>query len=726
MQRIARTALSDQQADPSSSVSAEGLAGDFDRLQSLLKGRVTGATLSLFAQPQPSAVPNSVDWITQLGGQPLPIASLDGEDVNRVGAILNERLEHVLKVATDLARSAPEDAEFLRRSAMYKGQDSVYVLNGEPVLTEWGAATPDPANAALAPSMAAVAASERQEEEATARQAAQVAAQKARSRHTTRRVLIGLALLLLVLGCAGWWFFIRESFHDKLVARLASADCIDVAEIAALEEIQSPKNEQFELLRAQVDERLAQCALEDLRIRLAEAEGNCPVLQGFTEHELLREPSQPEYVALRSDLDRQLTDCAFDDLSRRLETADCVAVDEILKTEPLLGQDAQGRFLELRVSATAKAADCRYEELEAAVSGAEGQCDPTAQILQNEPLLQEPPEARFSELRGRVDVTLRNCAFAELQNEVQAADCDATAQLLGNDPLLADPEPRFAELREVAEAKIADCSFDDFKQEMETAASDCNLARQVLNDEPRLRIDEPRYLEIKQRLEARLTQCRAQFIEEARNQCPGERPPEFAPQFALVLDASESMGESIPGAGFNSRRMDAARSAASTVLGGLPSDVGSGLVVLDTCQPTNHGYFPPSRRSELIGIINRVRPWKGTALAQGIEEAARLVDGVERDAVIVVVSDGEESCRANPVLFPSYARQVVCDVGQRLAQTKPRLTINVVDIGAVGAANCLARATGGNVYPARNASEVAATTQNAAKDALGPARCRAN
>ncbi|MFD1692455.1 hypothetical protein ACFSHR_15810 [Azotobacter chroococcum] len=59
-----------------------------------------------------------------------------------------------------------------------------------------------------------------------------------------------------------------------------------------------------------------------------------------------------------------------------------------------------------------------------------------------------------------------------------------------------------------------------------------------------------------------------------------------------------------------------------------------------------------------------------------------------------------------------------------LARRKPHLKINVVDIAGTGAGNCLAQATGGRVFNARNAGELAAMTRQAAQDVLPPAHCR--
>ena len=88
-------------------------------------------------------------------------------------------------------------------------------------------------------------------------------------------------------------------------------------------------------------------------------------------------------------------------------------------------------------------------------------------------------------------------------------------------------------------------------------------------------------------------------------------------------------------------------------------------------------------------------------------------DGVDREALIVVVSDGTESCKGDP-----------CAVAAALARAKPQLRINVVDILGKGAGNCLAAATRGRVFPAHNAAEVTSMMRRATANALAPDSCK--
>jgi hypothetical protein len=130
------------------------------------------------------------------------------------------------------------------------------------------------------------------------------------------------------------------------------------------------------------------------------------------------------------------------------------------------------------------------------------------------------------------------------------------------------------------------------------------------------------------------------------------------------------------------------------------------------------GYFGPEQRGALVARLRGLRAPKadettGAPLADGIAKAARMVDGVKRDAMMLVISDGEESCRGDP-----------CAAAAAVARAKPRLCINVLYITGTGAGDCVARATGGKVFTARNAREVTTMMNRAAQDAMAPAACR--
>lgn len=234
--------------------------------------------------------------------------------------------------------------------------------------------------------------------------------------------------------------------------------------------------------------------------------------------------------------------------------------------------------------------------------------------------------------------------------------------------------------------------------------------------------------------------------------CPGGRPKEQAPQFAIVFDTSPSMNYSLnaskadieraeqeaalvaPMAALGlyrgpdpldrvlgePRRLTPAKSAAAAIAADLPADVGAGLVLVDSCRDGARpvGYFEPGQRAALLSRLRglsapRADATTGTPLADGLAKAARMVDGVKRDAVVLVISDGEENCGGDS-----------CATAASIARARPRLRFNVLDITGTGAGNCVARATGGKVYTARNAREITSMMKRATQEAMAPEGCR--
>ena len=157
--------------------------------------------------------------------------------------------------------------------------------------------------------------------------------------------------------------------------------------------------------------------------------------------------------------------------------------------------------------------------------------------------------------------------------------------------------------------------------------------------------------------------------------CPGERTPEEAPDAAIVLDASGSMrlpasaslsrdpGHAEParparrprcahlrpgGAAADPRgwrRQSAASTASSAACrrcGCRPGDPAA------VSEATNEGFFSGAERGRLYARVDALTPMQGTPLAQGILQAGEMVDGVKAPAVMVVISDGDDSCGGNP------------------------------------------------------------------------------
>ena len=111
--------------------------------------------------------------------------------------------------------------------------------------------------------------------------------------------------------------------------------------------------------------------------------------------------------------------------------------------------------------------------------------------------------------------------------------------------------------------------------------------------------------------------------------------------------------------------------------------------------------------------VNALNPTGGTPLARSIERAANILSK-KKDTVMVVVTDGEDSC----------GQKDPCAVAAAAKASHPNLTINVVDVSGNGGGNCIAQNGGGQVLPARTPAEIKQAMQQATYAKTLPAACR--
>lgn len=171
----------------------------------------------------------------------------------------------------------------------------------------------------------------------------------------------------------------------------------------------------------------------------------------------------------------------------------------------------------------------------------------------------------------------------------------------------------------------------------------------------------------------------------------------------VVVDGSGSMNE--PYLGANSR-IDQARRSIANMINGLPPGIDVGLVDFRGCDNVRRDrFYGDSERGQLIGEVNGLSPWGGTPLARSIERAGNIVSG-DVEAVIVVVSDGEDTCQGDP-----------CAAARALKARKPKAIINVIDISGDGKGRaviqCVAQATGGRVLTPNSPADFTRKLQQA-------------
>jgi len=141
----------------------------------------------------------------------------------------------------------------------------------------------------------------------------------------------------------------------------------------------------------------------------------------------------------------------------------------------------------------------------------------------------------------------------------------------------------------------------------------------------------------------------------------------------IVFDASGSMsGNQTLGIPNSRPRIDEVRSALRQV---LPSATKFRRVGLVTYGPGPYNQCNvqldlkpmPDAAKPIMRVVNALVPAGKTPLTSGVEEAAKALDFQSKPGVVVVVTDGEETCGRSP-----------CDLAKQLHQSAEQLTIHVI------------------------------------------------
>ena len=184
------------------------------------------------------------------------------------------------------------------------------------------------------------------------------------------------------------------------------------------------------------------------------------------------------------------------------------------------------------------------------------------------------------------------------------------------------------------------------------------------------------------------------------------------PKLIIAFDGSESM--LIDDVAGSSSRLAAAVSAAKHLADTVDKNVEIGLVEINGCPAAkSRGFFSGTQRQALKQTITGIDPRRYggmTPLIDGLQRISRMSDGVNADAVGILISDGEDTCAAT-------ANLDVCQVAKSIHKRKPRLKIHTILIGKdAGKAACVARITGGKVFSPQNASQLDANLQSSGSE----------
>lgn len=170
----------------------------------------------------------------------------------------------------------------------------------------------------------------------------------------------------------------------------------------------------------------------------------------------------------------------------------------------------------------------------------------------------------------------------------------------------------------------------------------------------------------------------------------------------IVMDGSGSMWGQIDGRA----KLEIARDTVADVLGQIPADQELGLIAYGhrrkgDCSDIEVMVQPSAGTGPQISDrVNAMRFLGKTPLSQAVRQAAEALRYDEAAATVVLVTDGLETCDADP-----------CALGRELEATGLNFTTHVIGFGLTrdeGAqVACLAETTGGRYIEARNAADLA-------------------
>lgn len=170
----------------------------------------------------------------------------------------------------------------------------------------------------------------------------------------------------------------------------------------------------------------------------------------------------------------------------------------------------------------------------------------------------------------------------------------------------------------------------------------------------------------------------------------------------IVFDASGSM---IHEAGAEGSQIEVARSAAHKILPTAARNRHLGLITFgpgtsDQC--SNISLKVPVQSNAAVPILaelDSIITDGGTPLSAAVEQAAETLDYKNKRAVIVVITDGDETCGRDP-----------CEVAKQLHENSSKLTVHVIGFksnnGPELKSSCFADATNGMFVPSRNLEEL--------------------
>jgi Ca-activated chloride channel family protein len=189
-----------------------------------------------------------------------------------------------------------------------------------------------------------------------------------------------------------------------------------------------------------------------------------------------------------------------------------------------------------------------------------------------------------------------------------------------------------------------------------------------------------------------------------------------ADQAIIVLDASGSMWGQIGG----ETKMDIAKRTLATVLGTVPPTLELGMMAYGhrdkgSCADIEL-MVPPAVGSAnaIAAAAYGINPKGKTPLSDSVRQAAEILRFTEEKATVILVTDGIETCEADP-----------CAVASALEAAGVDITVHVVGFGLTDDEGrqvaCLAENTGGQYLPAGDAAMLGAALTQTVAETVAPA-----
>ena len=113
-----------------------------------------------------------------------------------------------------------------------------------------------------------------------------------------------------------------------------------------------------------------------------------------------------------------------------------------------------------------------------------------------------------------------------------------------------------------------------------------------------------------------------------------------------------------------------------------------------------------AKPDKVVSLVNKLNPKGKTPLSEAVKRAALALKYKKQQGIVFLVSDGEETCGANP-----------CAVGKALAEAGVDFTAHVIGFDVAkskqAGLRCLAENTGGSFFAAKDAGELLISLQGA-------------